>query len=269
MKRPVITLFRRTLLASLLLAAAPGAFAFSINVNFTGGLTASQQGAFTQAASFWQSVITGYQAGISLTGITIDASGAAIDGVGGILGQAGPSTIVNQGGYVLADTGTMQFDTADLANMQTNGTLVSVIKHEMAHVLGFGTLWDLNGVYVNGSGQYTGANALAAYQKEFVGQANAAFVPVELGGGTGTADGHWNEVDGGAGLTGIVDHQGRDMRNELMTGWLNSPTFVSNTTRMSFADIGYTVAAVPLPAAIWLFGSGLGLIATRKRRQAA
>lgn len=56
------------------------------------------------------------------------------------------------------------------------------------------------------------------------------------------------------------------MQNELMTGWLNSPAFISNTTLMSFQDIGYEVSAVPLPAAAWLFGSGLMVLAgTRKR----
>lgn len=30
-----------------------------------------------------------------------------------------------------------------------------------------------------------------------------------------------------------------------MTGWLNTPAFVSNTTLQSFADIGYTIAVIP------------------------
>ena len=60
------------------------------------------------------------------------------------------------------------------------------------------------------------------------------------------------------------------MRNELMTGWLNSPTFISDTTKMSFMDIGYEVILTPLPASVWLFASALGLLgfAARKRKQA-
>jgi hypothetical protein len=231
------------LVAVIGLAVTQTASAISINLVIGGGLTASQQAVFTGATATWNSLLTGYQPGISLTGPTINASGVAIDGAGGILGQAGPTFGTTQGGYFLATTGIMQFDSADLANLELSGTLGAVILHEMAHVLGFGTLWTYNGVYSNGSGQYTGANALAAWNNEFI-HAPAAFVPVELGGGAGTANGHWNEVDGGGGLTGIVDSLGRDMRNELMTGWLNSNSFISNTTLQSFVDIGFTVASV-------------------------
>ena len=34
----------------------------------------------------------------------------------------------------------MEFDTADLAQMQSEGTLLAVIEHEIGHVLGIGTL---------------------------------------------------------------------------------------------------------------------------------
>ena len=36
----------------------------------------------------------------------------------------------------------MQFDVADMAKLISNGTLQSVVLHEMGHVLGIGTLWD-------------------------------------------------------------------------------------------------------------------------------
>lgn len=74
-------------------------------------------------------------------------------------------------------------------------------------------------------------------------------------------------MNGGSGLTGITDPLGRDMRDELMTGWLNSPHFVSLTTQYSFEDIGYTVSPVPLPGAIVFFGSGLISLLAYKRRQ--
>ena len=41
--------------------------------------------------------------------------------------------------------GTMQFDAADVEDMFNNGTLLGVITHEIGHILGFGTLWDLKG----------------------------------------------------------------------------------------------------------------------------
>ena len=86
---------------------------------------------------------------------------------------------------------------------------------------------------------------------------NATYIPIELGGGSGTADGHWDEITWGSNFTGITDGNGNDMRNELMGGWLNQPTFVSNMTIMSFADIGYTVAPIPIPASFILFASGI------------
>jgi hypothetical protein len=246
---------------ALLALAGTAEASFSLNVSYGGGITPSQQAIFATAAATWQSYITGYQPGITITGINISASGVAIDGPGGVLGSAGPTTGVTQAGYFLATTGIMQFDSADLSSLETSGTLLPVILHEMAHVMGFGTLWTNNGVYTNGSGQYTGAFALAAYQAEF-GQPLATFVPIELGGGPGTADAHWNEVDGGAGLTGIVSGAG-DMRNELMTGWLNSPTFISNTTLQSFRDIGFVV--IPTPGAAAMFGVGVCLFGVRRR----
>ncbi len=60
-----------------------------------------------------------------------------IDGAGKVLGQAGPCFIRNSNRLTVI--GIMKFDTADLPNMQANGTLNDVILHEMGHVLGFGS----------------------------------------------------------------------------------------------------------------------------------
>src|SRR3712207_7394171 len=46
----------------------------------------------------------------------IDASGVAIDGPGGVLGQAGPDYV--RGGSYLPVHGVMEFDTADLARLE-------------------------------------------------------------------------------------------------------------------------------------------------------
>lgn len=257
---------RNLLAAGALCVSAAGTHAsLVINLNFS-GLTAVQQSYFAAAKSFWESEITGYQAGISLTGFTIAAVGATIDGVGGILGGAGPTNGVSQGGFFLTTAGSMEFDTADIDSMIAGGSFTDVIKHEMAHVIGFGTLWTNNGVYADGTGRYTGAHALAAYRAEF-NEPTATFVPVELGGGPGTANGHWNEVDGGAG--GATDR----FTNELMSGWLNSPTYVSRTTIASFQDIGYTVnlRTVPEPGTIALVLATFPLLAgvsSRRRRKA-
>jgi len=259
--------FLISLLASLVAGTAQAGL--MINVNYSGD--AAYQSAFTSAAAIWQSKLTGYQNGVvvdrssnssfaigqTITGLNITAVVQSIDGAGGILGKAGPTEgVLDQLNFVLATDGTMEFDSADAASLLSSGQFESVVLHEMAHVLGFGTLWELNGVYVKGSGEYTGAYGTAAWQVEF----NQSGTPdVELGGSSGTANSHWNEVDGGAGLTGIVDASGRDMRDELMTGWLNPNSFISNMTVQSFRDIGFTVNSVPEPGSLML--AGLGVLA--------
>ncbi|CAD5374221.1 Leishmanolysin zinc metalloendopeptidase [Rubrivivax sp. A210] len=252
-------------IAALCAASAGAQAAFTINLSFT-GLTATQESYFTAAKSFWEGVITGYVGSATLGGLVIDASGQAIDGVGGVLGSAGPTGGVFSGGYAYATDGVMQFDTADIDSMIAAGSFTDVIRHEMAHTIGFGTVWDLNNVYVDGSGQYTGAHALAAYRVEY-NQPGATFVPVELGGSPGTANSHWNEVDNGTGNTGLIDPQGRDMRRELMTGWLNTPAYLSATTLASFQDIGYVLALspVPEPAPYALLLAGMAVVALRRR----
>lgn len=254
------------------LAAILGAFLVDtaravslINLSFSGPMGAIEQQTFTDAAAYWNSVITGYDLVSDANGnptphsLTINASIPSIDGVNGTLGSAGPTTATYYDNdpfspnptiaLYYATTGIMQFDSADVAALVANNTFYGVVLHEMAHVLGIGTLWTFNNnvngttynLYTNGSGQYAGPNALARYRTEF-NQPLATFVPVELGGGSGTANGHWNENDFGIGLTGLVSSvTGLDFSNELMTGWASGTFFVSETTLGALDDLGYSV----------------------------
>lgn len=226
---------------------------FDLTVNFDGGLTTGQQEAFIQAEAFWESTILGYQDDIRFQpGITITAKGESIDGAGGILGSAGPTYIGKNNqpnAFTYATAGTMRFDSADLNSMESNGTLLSVIKHEMAHVIGFGSLWDLNGLYIAGTGEYTGTHANDAYRIEF--DSTATYLPVELDGGQGTADAHFDENWAGP-------------QSDIMTGYIEGPVTISDTTIASFRDLGYVTKAlsyeisdVPAPfyiGALSLFG---------------
>lgn len=235
-----------------------------INLSFSGSMTATQQQTFVDAAAFWNSAITGYDLTTNIYGqyqphtLTINASIPSLDGIGGTLGSAGPQTATyydnNPYGtptvaLYYTTTGSMQFDSADVPALVANNTFYGVVLHEMAHVLGIGTLWTYNSnlenttypIYTVGSGQYTGPNALAQYRSEF-SQPSATYVPVELAGGSGTANAHWNEVDGGGSPTGIVSaSHGMDLQDELMTGWASGNFFLSRTTLGSLDDLGYIV----------------------------
>ena len=85
------------------------------------GLTASQQAIFQQAANRWSQVITGDLPNATYRGQTVDdllinASARPIDGVNGILGQAGPDAF--RSGSDLPYHGVMEFDSADMASME-------------------------------------------------------------------------------------------------------------------------------------------------------
>jgi hypothetical protein len=108
------------------------------------GLTTSQRAIFNDAAAQWSQIIMGDLPDVLFNGQVIDdvlitASAVPIDGVSGILGQAGPTNL--RSGSYLPFRGNMQFDSADMANMEANGTLRYVILHELGHVLGVGTIW--------------------------------------------------------------------------------------------------------------------------------
>jgi hypothetical protein len=221
---------------------AASADPFGVTVRINGSMTTSQQQAFTAAATRWASVIRAGLSDVSVSveanacgsgapafsgvvdDVLVDATISPIDGVGGILGQAGPCLVRTAGG--LTAYGAMHFDSADVASLEASGQLGAVILHEMGHVLGFGTLWPSKSL-VTGAGTsnptFGGVTALGAWQA--LGGAGA--VPVENTGGSGTADSHWRESIFG---------------RELMTGYLNTGTTpLSALTIASLADLGYVV----------------------------
>lgn len=208
-----------------------GSGAFDIQIQYV-GFTPSQRAIFERAAARWEAVIVGDLPNAIYNGVVVDdllinASATAIDGVGGTLGQAGYDR-TRLTGTRLPYHGSMQFDTADLASMEANGSLLNVIVHEIGHVLGFGTLWQAKGLLV-GAGTsnpvFIGRQAVAAYNAVF--GTNVTGVQVENGGGSGTRDSHWREST---------------FQNELMTGYIDSGSNpFSRVTIASLADLGYTV----------------------------
>jgi hypothetical protein len=210
---------------------------FTIEVRFLGGLNARQRQAFTTAADRWTSLIIGDLPSVLVDNEVIDdvlilAQGVPIDGPGRILGQAGPTHLrpASAGAAAfLTAKGIMSFDTADLAKMEADSTLNDVITHEMGHVLGIGTIWDLKGLLRRGGTSnptFAGVGAMEEY-RVLCGAGRRRRVPVENTGGPGTADGHWRETI---------------FRNELMSGFIAAPgNPLSRMTVASLSDLGYQV----------------------------
>lgn len=219
---------------------------FNIEVRYVGATPdATTQTAFQDAEARWEDIIRGDLPGgaVSIDSLacgidhpavneTIDdlvifAEVKAIDGAGGVLGQAGPCLVRVSGG--LAIIGTMEFDEADLATLSAQGLLDETIIHEMGHVLGFGagTPWDDVLVGKDGADPYwPGTEAVTQYQGNGGAVVNA--VPVEATGGAGTRDAHWREDD---------------MGRELMTGFIDVGVAnpLSAITIGAMEDMGYEV----------------------------
>lgn len=202
-----------------------------ITLAFNGEISATRRGVFERAASTWDRVIdTSFPAtdveGRTLTGVQIDVTVTDIDGPEGVLGQAGPTLLLPES--ELPAKGVMEFDSADLARLEKDGGFEDVILHEMAHVLGFGTLWARMGLIV-GTGtndpRFRGPSAV----REFAAlDGNAGpLVPIANTGGAGTREGHWRELVFG---------------DELLTGFLSGAERpLSRMSIASFADMGYQV----------------------------
>src|SRR4051794_9739074 len=238
--------------------AAAAVSPFTIEVRFLGGLTERQKQAFRSAADRWTRIITGDLPSVQVDGEVIDdllilAQGSDIDGPGNILGQAGPTALrpPNAGAAAfLPAKGMMQFDTADLEQMEANGTLNDVITHEMGHVVGIGTIWPQKHLLKGARGSnpiFMGPIAMKEYGK-LRGNGQPTPVPVENTGSAGTRNSHWRETV---------------FRSELMTGFVGQAgNPLSRMTAASLQDLGYTVdltAAEPyaLPNLLHLAEEGL------------
>jgi hypothetical protein len=207
--------------------------------------------------------------------LVIEAYLTDIDGVGGILGRAGPYDLPDSDGDDIYEgfptAGLMEFDVSDANNLlsgsQLGGLWDDVVLHERMHVLGFGTLWgqpteggevpdwdDLvdfgaGYIYDNGTKKPTDDTTFYAYNGV---EANNEALGSDGGGGPHfyLADGAHLAVerDGGAGTAG--GHWDEVLYgNEIMTGYINSENdgvnddanYLADFTVAAFADLGYVI----------------------------
>lgn len=232
-------------------AGVPGATRrFDITLRFVVPLSAGQRAAFNGAASRWEHVIIGDKPAITgtipagfcglpgvpaFTGtiddILIDVVVVPIDGPGGALAVSGPCAV--RLSDELPAYGIMFFDAADVSDLEQIGLLNDVVTHEMAHVLGFGTLWSFGRSLLADAGgadpTFDGHGANVFFNVLHGGGP----VPVENIGGPETADNHWRESVFG---------------NELMTGFIApGANPLSSVSTASMRDLGYTVAPLSEP----------------------
>lgn len=167
----------------------------------------------------------------------ISAKEKRMDGPGGKLGLAGPRFVNNVGVPVV---GIMEFDEDDIQRIKSSNTqlLLNAITHEIAHVQGFGTLWQSNGLFDPVTGIYSGTEA----NKLWTNACGGTSIPVQIVKRNGQPvedpldesqyDGsvytHWDENCFG---------------DELMTPLLspNRENYLSQVTVAGLADLGWTV----------------------------
>lgn len=243
-------------------AVGKGNGKFTIELNFTGGLTDDQKNLFYAAANRWQSIIkedVPDSGGVDDVSITVNAS--SIDGVGGTLGTGGPTTVRSSSPEVTI-TGSMNFDTDDLPTFEADGRLYGVILHEMGHVLGIGTLWSAQGLTSTSGADgpvYNGTQAVAKYNEIF--GTNFTSIPIEDSGGGGTALLHPEEGDNARTIGGVT---APPLDNEVMTGFAEGVGVDTPLSTISIGfldDLGYSVEykeADPFSGAGTGTGPGIG-----------
>lgn len=227
---------------------------YNVTVNFegvtgqsAGAWTSALQNTFIGAAERISKVIVGDLPSVTVNGrkiddIQINASLATIDGVGGVLGQAGMTAV--RATSHLPSAGLMRFDSADAQRYLNMGLFDEIVTHEMMHCVGYGTLWKSMGL-ISGT-NYTGRNAVSAFNDlvdEYAATHDGSMrlqngavlfkdlVPLETTGGAGTAGCHWSE---------------NIFNTEMMTGYLDTAPAngsavapFSGMTMASLRDLGY------------------------------
>lgn len=150
------------------------------------------------------------------------------------------------GGSIAFNTTSSWYFDSDLSTDAdvVNNDFYSVALHELGHLLGLGISdsWDN---LVSGT-DFTGAESNSVFGGNVPLHGDSA---------------HWAE--GTLSLAGGVSQEAA-MDPTILTG---TRKVFTDLDVAALQDIGWEVSAVPVPAAVWLFGSGLlGLVAVARRR---
>ena len=234
---------------------------YDLELDFVRGGTTSQRDIISQAADRWMSIIARdlnwdavVSVGAGLCGpnspgvsggvddmvvlVMIDS----IDGVGGTIGSAAPCAIRDYpftaafGLELQPALGYVRLDADDVDRMESDGVLLSVATHELAHALGFHDRhWNRFGLLRNASlpdkpdadTHFAGHVSIGAFDAAGGASYSGAKVPVENGAEQGSSDSHWRQSV---------------FEDELMTPFLTGAIQpLSAITLDALYDLGYEV----------------------------
>jgi len=172
--------------------------------------------------------------------VNLAASRGQGDGTAAAVKDETATDFAPWGGAITFDTNTSWYFDSDVSTVESfsENDFYSVALHELAHLFGFGISdsWDNN---VSG-GIFTGTESGS----------------VALSSG----DAHW--ADGTMSLVDGVSQEAA-MDPNITTG---TRKYMTDLDMAGLSDIGWEVSAVPMPAAVYFFGSALlGLGAFRKK----
>ena len=196
---------------------------------------------------------------------TIDVSFSIASLGNGILGGAQVLTAYYFDTYTFGNSytanGNIKMNESYMSSLRNSirtdnqSALYHVLLHEIGHILGIGTYWNMNGSPVSSYSDngvtkyyYTGENAVREY-KYYIPEIAHTIVglPIEDNGGSGTQNVHPEEGEEGTAssnnryINGFF-HPGLD--NELMSGWMESFPSSTPLSRISLGfleDMGFGV----------------------------
>jgi hypothetical protein len=150
------------------------------------------------------------------------------------------------GGFMWFNANNNWYFDEDASGLTTgNPDFLTTVTHEIGHILGFGEADSWFSQIVDGF--FTGENAIASY---------GSAVAVDQ------YESHWAE-----GTQSIVDGVMQETLMDPSTP-AGERQLLTELDYAAFADIGWEVAAVPLPAAFWLFFSAMsGFLFFSKEKQ--